>query len=59
MAYLRHLFVAREASVMVLATVHNLHFFLSLMRRVRSAIISGCFAELRAGLPGGTEIGES
>jgi queuine tRNA-ribosyltransferase len=48
LAYLRHLFVAREASVLVLATVHNLHFFLSLMRRVRSAIISGCFAELHA-----------
>jgi queuine tRNA-ribosyltransferase len=50
MAYLRHLFVAHEASVLVLATVHNLHFFLTLMRRVRSAIISGCFAELRADL---------
>ncbi len=48
LAYLRHLFLAREASVLVLATIHNLHFFLSLLRRVRSAIISGCFAALRA-----------
>ncbi len=55
MAYLRHLFIAREASVLVLATVHNLHFFLSLMRRVRSAIISGCFAGLRASLAGSAE----
>ena len=47
LAYLRHLYVAREPAVLVLATVHNLHFFLSLMRRVRSAIIGGCFAALR------------
>ena len=50
LAYLRHLFVAREAAVLVLATVHNLHFFLSLMRRMRSAIIGGCFAALRTEL---------
>jgi queuine tRNA-ribosyltransferase len=50
MAYLRHLFMAREAAVLVLATVHNVHFFLTLMRRVRSAIIGGCFAALRAEL---------
>ena len=46
-AYLRHLYLAREAAVVVLATVHNLHFFLSLMRRVRWAIMAGRFAELR------------
>ena len=50
MAYLRHLFVAGEAAVLVLATVHNVHFFLALMRRVRSAIINGCFAALRTEL---------
>jgi queuine tRNA-ribosyltransferase len=50
LAYLRHLYVAREAAVLVLATVHNVHFFLTLMRRVRSAIIGGCFAALRAEL---------
>ena len=36
--------------MLVLATVHNVHFFLTLMRRVRSAIIDGCFAALRAEL---------
>jgi queuine tRNA-ribosyltransferase len=46
-AYLRHLYLAHEAAVVVLATVHNLHFFLSLMRRVRWAIMSGRFAEIR------------
>ncbi len=48
--YLRHLFLAREAAVVVLATVHNLHFFLSLMRRVRWAIMTGRFAGFRDGL---------
>ena len=33
LAYLRHLYVAGEAAVVVLATVHNLHFYLALMRR--------------------------
>jgi queuine tRNA-ribosyltransferase len=47
MAYLRHLYLAREAAVVVLATVHNLHFHLSLMRRMRSAIMTGRFAKLR------------
>jgi queuine tRNA-ribosyltransferase len=46
-AYLRHLYVAGEAAAVVLATVHNLHFFLSLMRRLRWAIMSGRFAEVR------------
>jgi queuine tRNA-ribosyltransferase len=60
MAYLRHLYVSREAAVVVLATVHNLHFFLSLMRRARWAIINGRFAEerravLAAAHPRGTE----
>ena len=49
-AYLRHLYLAREAAVVVLATVHNLHFFLSLMRRIRWAIMTGRFAALRDGL---------
>lgn len=47
LAYLRHLYLAREAAYVVLATVHNLHFYLTLMREVRSAIIAGRFAELR------------
>jgi len=50
LAYLRHLYLAREAAYVVLATVHNLHFYLSLMRQLRSAIIAGRFAALRAEL---------
>jgi queuine tRNA-ribosyltransferase len=49
-AYLRHLYLAHEAAVVVLATVHNLHFFLSLMRLARWAIMTGRFAAFRAEL---------
>ena len=48
LAYLRHLYLAREAAVVVLATVHNLHFYLSLMRTVRWAIMTGRFVGLLA-----------
>ncbi len=47
MGYLRHLYLAQEAAAVVLATVHNLHFYLALMRRLRWAIINGRFLQLR------------
>ena len=37
-AYLRHLFVSQELVAMRLNTLHNLHFFLSLMNDARAAI---------------------
>jgi queuine tRNA-ribosyltransferase len=37
-AYLRHLFVAQELVAMRLNTLHNLHFFLTLMAQARAAI---------------------
>lgn len=37
-AYIRHLFNAGEISAMMLTTRHNLHFYLSVMRRARQAI---------------------
>jgi queuine tRNA-ribosyltransferase len=37
-AYLRHLFVAKEMTARTLNTIHNLHFYLELMRRIRTAI---------------------
>jgi queuine tRNA-ribosyltransferase len=45
---LRHLFVSGEATSMVLLTVHNLFYFVRLMRRAREAIMSGRYGELRA-----------
>lgn len=38
-AYLHHLFKARELTAYTLATVHNLHFMVELMRKYRLAIL--------------------
>jgi queuine tRNA-ribosyltransferase len=40
-AYVRHLFVAGEMLGPILATHHNLHFYLDTMRKIRQAIVSG------------------
>ena len=47
-AYLRHLFVAQEIVAMRLNTLHNLHYFLGLMRRAREAIEQDRFAAFAA-----------
>ena len=49
---LRHFFLAREMLGPQLATVHNLHFYLRLMREMRSALTEGTFP-VRAALAGG------
>ncbi len=46
-AYLRHLFMAGEMTAATLLTVHNLYFYLDLMRRIRDAIGFGSFGKLR------------
>ena len=46
--YLSHLFRAGEILSMRLNTYHNLHFFLSLLREARAAILEGCFAGFAA-----------
>ena len=40
-AYLRHLFAAGEPTAAILATHHNVHFYLDLMRQIREAIEFG------------------
>ncbi len=48
-AYLRHLIQAGEPTGMTLATLHNLYFYLDLMRAARTAILDGRYgAFLRA-----------
>jgi len=47
-AYLRHLFVAREMTASTLNTIHNLHFYLDLMKRIRLAIEEDRFAAFLA-----------
>ncbi|MGZ3695935.1 MAG: tRNA guanosine(34) transglycosylase Tgt [Bdellovibrionota bacterium] len=46
-AYLRHLFVSSEVLSSRLNTIHNLHFYLDLMRQIREAIAARRFAEFR------------
>ena len=43
-AYLRHLYVADEILGLRLNTIHNLHYYLDLMRQARQAIEAGSFA---------------
>ncbi len=45
--YLHHLFNTQELLAYRLATIHNLHFFLSLMRDMRAAILDDRFLELK------------
>jgi queuine tRNA-ribosyltransferase len=47
-AYIRHLFKAREILALQLASIHNLFFYLSLMRSARDAILNDCFASWKA-----------
>lgn len=46
-AYVRHLVLAREITGVRLCTIHNLHFYLSLMAGAREAIASGRFGPFR------------
>lgn len=46
-AYLRHLIKAEEILGLRLVTLHNLHFYLTLMRKIRTTILDGSFAEFR------------
>ena len=44
LAYLRHLFNAKELLALELASVHNLHFYMELIERARKNIINGTFS---------------
>jgi queuine tRNA-ribosyltransferase len=47
-AYLRHLVIAKEITGLRLTTLHNLHFMLETMRRIRQSILDGNFADYKA-----------
>src|SRR3989339_856869 len=47
-AYLHHLFLAQEVSALRLATIHNIHFMLELMRNARGAILEDRFEDFLA-----------
>ena len=50
--YLHHLDRCGEMLGPMLATLHNLHYFVSLMRHVREALDAGTFASYRAAFAG-------
>ncbi len=47
-AYLRHLYVSKELLSFRLNSLHNLTYFLSLVRGARKAILEGTFADYKA-----------
>ena len=46
-AYLHHLFKAKELTYFRLASIHNLHFYLNLMKQAREAILENRFSQLK------------
>lgn len=46
-AYIRHLLNVGEILGMRLVTLHNLYYFINLMRKIRESLDEGTFAELR------------
>ncbi len=49
-AYVRHLFVANEILAMQIASIHNLSFYLWLVKEARQHIIAGDFAGWKKGM---------
>jgi queuine tRNA-ribosyltransferase len=47
-AYLRHLIIAKEITGLRLTTLHNLHFMLETMRRIRQSILEGSFIDYKS-----------
>jgi queuine tRNA-ribosyltransferase len=56
-SYLRHLFKSREILAAMLATRHNLHFLMSLMRDIRQAIQEGRFSSFKRSFLDGYKLG--
>ncbi len=52
-AYIRHLVKAQEILGLRLVSLHNLHFYLNLMRQARERILDGTFEEFRRGFVAG------
>jgi queuine tRNA-ribosyltransferase len=46
-AYLHHLFVSNEVLSAILASIHNVHFYLNMMAEIRTAIEEERFAEYK------------
>ena len=46
-SYLHHLFKARELTFYRLASIHNIHYYLNLMRQAREAILNSRYKEFK------------
>lgn len=55
-AYIRHLLKSEEILGLRLLSIHNLHFYLELMRKARAAIEDGSFSEFRKRFVGGYQV---
>jgi queuine tRNA-ribosyltransferase len=53
-AYLRHLYSVNEINAATLNTLHNLHFYLDTLRRIRESLRFGRFETFRHEFPRGT-----
>ncbi|MCP3898345.1 MAG: tRNA-guanine transglycosylase, partial [Desulfobacteraceae bacterium] len=46
-AYLRHLYKSKELLAYRLNTIHNIHYYLDLMKKIRKAIEDDCFLKFK------------
>ena len=46
-SYLRHLFISREINASILNTIHNIHFYLDFLYKIRYSIKSKIFKEFK------------
>jgi queuine tRNA-ribosyltransferase len=58
-AYLRHLYERQEISSSILNTLHNLHFYLDIFRKIRHSIQSNSFLQLKYSIMNKKEEDES
>jgi len=49
-AYLRHLYERQEISSAILNTIHNLHFYLDIFRKIRQSIQSNSYGHLKCSI---------
>ncbi len=58
-AYLRHLYEREEISSAVLNTIHNLHFYLDIFRKIRQSIPSNSLGSLKSKIAAKLKEGET
>ncbi|MGA6925731.1 MAG: tRNA guanosine(34) transglycosylase Tgt [Desulfosarcina sp.] len=49
LAYLRHLYTAREILAYRLNTIHNVHYYVNLVKSMRESILAGAFESFKRG----------